>query len=400
MKIFVLTPIYATTTSMQGATPVVHYFTREWVKMGHEVTVFYLRPKFPRPYYWISKLFQHKLNTKLGMLVPVDYPRDDDYTAEGVIVHKRTLFKLIPHSNYTKRRINYAVRVISEECANTGVPDIFIGHWDNPQLEILSVLKHSFNRPACLVLHNNRFYLEKLYGEKAMELLSEMDVIGFRNKSAQFDFEGKYGKLKSSFIAYSGVSEAFIKAGRAIERSFNKPISNFIFVGSLIARKHPKEIISALNRVYPDGNYEMTFIGDGAEKEQIEKVLTETGSKGKVIFTGRIPRERIIEYLKEAEVFIMVSHSEIFGLVYLEAMALGVIPIGSKGEGIDGIIENEKNGFLCQAGSVDELTNVLQSIKNMPKQSLQTLSYNAKQTAQSFSDYGVAEHYIKSLLCF
>ena len=34
MKIFVLTPIYATTTSMQGATPVVHYFTREWVKMG------------------------------------------------------------------------------------------------------------------------------------------------------------------------------------------------------------------------------------------------------------------------------------------------------------------------------------------------------------------------------
>ena len=41
MRITILTPIYATTTEGAGATPVVHYFAREWVKMGHEVTVLY-----------------------------------------------------------------------------------------------------------------------------------------------------------------------------------------------------------------------------------------------------------------------------------------------------------------------------------------------------------------------
>ena len=70
MRLFVITPIYATTTEGDGATPVVHYFTREWVKMGHEVTVFHLQARFPRPYYWISKMFQHQLNSKLGWYLP------------------------------------------------------------------------------------------------------------------------------------------------------------------------------------------------------------------------------------------------------------------------------------------------------------------------------------------
>lgn len=397
MKLFVLTPIYATTTLQQGTTPVVHYFTREWVKMGHDVKVFYLRPKFPRPFYWISKRFQYQLSTRLGMPVHVDYPKDEDYDAEGVSVCKRTLKKLKPHSNYSRKRIKYALELISDECEKNGAPDWFIGHWDNPQLELLCALKQKYHKPTCLVLHSNKFNFERLYGENAKTMLSQMDVIGFRNKSAQTDFESKYGKPKSSFIAYSGVSEAFLDAGKCIHKPFDKPIKNFVFVGSLIARKHPKEIIIALNRAYPEGNYKMTFIGDGAEKEQIEKEFSAMGSKGEVVFTGRISREKIIDYLKESDVFVMISESEIFGLVYLEAMALGVIPIGSKNEGIDGIIENGKNGFLCKAGDVDELTSILKSLREMTTQTLQALSLEAKRTAKDYSDYGVAYNYLSSL---
>lgn len=399
MKIFVLTPIYATTTLQQGTTPVVHYFTREWVKMGHEVKVFYLRPKFPRPFYWISKRFQHQLNTRLGMLVPVDYPKDEDYDAEGVSVCKRALKKIKPHSRYSRNRIKYALGIISDECEKNGVPDWFIGHWDNPQLELLYALKQRFNKPTCLVLHSNKFNFERLFGSNAKEMLAQMDVIGFRNEAAQADFELKYGNPKSSFLAYSGVSETFLDVGKSVQKTFNKPIRNFVFVGSLIARKHPKEIITALNRAYPDGDYKITYIGDGAEKEQIEKEYAQSDSKGEVFFTGRIPREQIIDYLKESDVFVMVSHAEIFGLVYLEAMALGVIPIGSKNEGIDGIIVDGVNGFLCKSGDVDELTSILTTIKRMSPQELHVLSLKAKQTAQEYSDYGVAKNYLNSLKC-
>ena len=398
MKIFVLTPIYATTTTMQGATPVVHYFAREWVKMGHEVKVFHLGHKFPRPFYWISKRFQHQLNTRLGMLVPVNYPKDTDYEVDGVRVSKRDIKKIKPHSRYSQRQINYALGIISKECEQNGVPDWFIGHWDNPQLELLCALKQRFHKPVCLVLHSNKFDFERLYAENAKAMLAQMDVIGFRNIAAQLDFESKYGKPKKTFIAYSGVSEAFLNAGASAKKSFTTPVRNFVFVGSLINRKYPTEILTALSKAYPDGDFSMTYIGDGADKEKIEAEHKRLGSKGSIRFTGRIPREEIVDYLKQSDVFVMISKGEIFGLVYLEAMALGVIPIGSKNEGIDGIIRNGENGFLCEAGNVEELTAIISRMRMMSQDQLKQLSDNAKKTANDFSDCGVAKQYLDCLI--
>ena len=51
--------------------------------------------------------------------------------------------------------------------------------------------------------------------------------------------------------------------------------------------------------------------------------------------------------LGQSDVFVLPSVNETFGMVYLEAMSQGCIPIGTSGEGIDGIIENGKNGYLC-----------------------------------------------------
>ena len=397
MKIFVLTPIYATTTSMQGATPVVHYFTREWVKMGHEVTVFQFLAKYPRLMYWVGRHFQHQLNTRLGMLVPVETPMEDDYVVDGVIVHCRCLKKMMPHSLYKKERLQQAIDMITDEIAHNGIPDWFVGHWDNPQLELLDALKKRYGKPTCLVLHSNGFDFEKKYEEKGLKMLGNLDVIGFRSLIAQQNFVIKYGVPKRSFIASSGVSEAFLLAGDEQPRLVQQPIRNFIFVGSLIARKYPTEIITALSHVYPKGNFTMTFIGDGDERAKIEEEYNKLGKIGVLKFTGRIPREEIIQYLKESDVFVMISKAEVFGLVYLEAMALGVIPVGSRNEGIDGVIRDGENGFLCKAGDVDELTSVLDRIKNMSNERIEQISLKAKETAQEFSDKGVAEKYINAL---
>ena len=397
MRIVLVTPIYATTTQGSAATPVVHYFTREWARMGHSVKVYHFVPRFPKLFYCFAKLFQHQLNTRLGMLVPTDFPKDSDYVANGVEVCCRGLRKIKPHSRYSQKQIGEALRLIEHDCKANGFPDVFVGHWDNPQLDILCDLKNRFHKPVCLVLHNNKFHLEDIYGTQTREMLSQMDIIGFRNRTALNDYEAKYGKPKSSFIAYSGVAQAFLDAGVSLHRAFERPVNRFVFVGSLIARKYPRLIVQALNKVYPDGNYRMTYIGDGAERNLIEKDLAQISVKGDVVFTGRIPREQIIDYLRDAEVFVMISKAEIFGLVYLEAMAMGVIPVGSKNEGIDGIVQDGVNGFLCQAGNAEELCNVLTKIREMNPKDLSAMSQKAKETAQSFSDANVAKEYINAL---
>ena len=398
MKLFVLTPIYATSTTKQGATPVVHYFTREWAKMGNVVTVFHLAPKYPAPLYWVGRTFQHQLNTFLGSLVPINKPFDEDFETEGVKVRRICIKKVIPHSLYSQKQLSYAEDCIVKECEANGVPDWFIGHWDNPQLEILNNLKKRFNKPICIVFHNNVFTLEKKYGKKTRTLLKNVDVIGFRSIAGRQNFIYKYGEPKQSFIAYSGVSAPFLKAGEESKHVVKGPIHNFASVGSLISRKYPVAIVTGLHKAFPKGDFCVTFIGDGAEKEAIIEEHRRLGGKGIVKFTGRIPREEIIRHLKLADVFIMISKDEIFGLVYLEAMALGLIPIGSKNEGIDGIIQDGYNGFLCNAGNSEELARVLKDMKNMPSEVLERISKNAKETAKEYSDESVAKKYLEELV--
>ena len=396
MKLYVITPIYATTTEGDGATPLVHYFAREWVKMGHEVTAFNFMARFPRPYYWVGKMFQHQLNSRLGMLVPTHCPHDEDFKAEGVKVIRRTMTKYKPHTEYTSTNINYALSIIRNECEKNGVPDYFIGHWDSPCMEILPKLKQEFGKPIVIVLHSNQFCFEKRHGDYAVEVLKQFDVIGFRNRAAQEDFERNYFKPAKSFICYSGVSEAFLSAGEGLEKSFDEPIKNFIYTGSLIARKHSIELYEALCKSYPEGDFLIKYVGDGAERANIEADYA-AKKLGKVEFTGRIPRESVIEHLKQADVFAMISKNEVFGLVYIEAMALGLIPIGSRNEGIDGIIVDGVNGFLCEAGNVGELVDIITKIKKMPKKELQKISLAARKTALDFSDSRVAEKYIDEI---
>lgn len=396
MKIFLITPIYATTTEGSGATPVVHYFAKEWVKQGHEVQVINLRARFPRIFYWISKRFQHQLNSRLGMLVPTKCPVEEDYIADGVSIHRKLMKKLMPHSEYKHSEIIRAVDLISRYCDQYGIPDVFIGHWHNPQLEVLTELKKKYGVKTALVLHENKFSMEKVYGDKLHTLLSQIDVIGFRNPSAKADYISRYGEPKSSFIAYSGVSANFLEAGEDFAPSFDGDVKKFVFVGSLIARKHPVAIVKALDSAYVDKPYSMTFVGDGVERANAESSLN-TDSKGQLKFTGRIARDEVMNHLREAQVFVMISEAEIFGLVYLEAMAFGLIPIGSRNEGIDGIIKDGENGFLCEAGNEKELEAIIRRIQSMSQEELERMSARAKQTAFDYSDSGVAKRYIESL---
>ena len=116
-----------------------------------------------------------------------------------------------------------------------------------------------------------------------------------------------------------------------------------------------------------------------------------------VTFWGHIDRNRVQEILTNAECFIMISAKETFGLVYLEAMAKGLITIASKNEGMDGVIINGTNGFLCNAGDSFALKNIIDKINNMTNDELTNISRNAIKTAIGLTDKKVAATYIHAI---
>ena len=97
--------------------------------------------------------------------------------------------------------------------------------------------------------------------------------------------------------------------------------------------------------------------------------------------------------MREADVFVMVSSPETFGLVYIEAMAQGCITIGSLNEGIDGIIENRKNGFLVSAADVNELTSCFKEIYSMGHEQKKNIITSAYRDASKMTDSCMAEAY-------
>ena len=93
----------------------------------------------------------------------------------------------------------------------------------------------------------------------------------------------------------------------------------------------------------------------------------------------------------------MLSKNETLGLVYLEAMAMGCITICSKNEGVDGIIKHGENGFLCEADNLNELIELIISIKNLSIEQRQKISNNAISTMANFTNSNIAKKYLDLL---
>ena len=97
----------------------------------------------------------------------------------------------------------------------------------------------------------------------------------------------------------------------------------------------------------------------------------------------------------------MVSSFETFGLVYLEAMATGNIVIGAKGEGIEGIIKNNINGFLCTPRDKKELAQTLaRIITGSSKKELEDSVTRSRETVLNYTEEKAAKNYLENIIKF
>ena len=93
-QILVLTPIYPASDISKGWTPVVHYFAREWVRMGHRVLVVNYQARFPNLYYRLARPIKKTISSKLGFTIMSKGVDERKYEIEGVPVYRICLKKL------------------------------------------------------------------------------------------------------------------------------------------------------------------------------------------------------------------------------------------------------------------------------------------------------------------
>jgi len=106
-----------------------------------------------------------------------------------------------------------------------------------------------------------------------------------------------------------------------------------VTVGHLIARKRHADVIEALALLapgHPALRYEI--VGNGPERAALEALATARNVRDRVDFTGQLPPEQAHRHAARAELFVLPSVDEAFGVAYIEAMAAGVPAIGCEHE--------------------------------------------------------------------
>ncbi|BAZ16527.1 group 1 glycosyl transferase [Calothrix sp. NIES-4071] len=137
-------------------------------------------------------------------------------------------------------------------------------------------------------------------------------------------------------------------------------------VGRLHTSKGHDTVIQAVKCLVDAGKLvNLTIIGAGSELENLKTLAAKLEISHLVEFTGSLSEDQIIEKMLQADAFVLASHAEPLGVVYMEAMAMEVATIGTNAGGVPEIITDGKNGLLIPPRDVTALTRALiQLIEN------------------------------------
>jgi len=123
-------------------------------------------------------------------------------------------------------------------------------------------------------------------------------------------------------------------------------------IGRLAEEKNFYTLLDAVAQVMSQQDaVRLLLIGDGPQRNELEKHTRKLGIADKVKFTGRIPFEQIPNHLKAADLFVFASVTETQGLVTLEAMATGLPVVAVDASGTSDAVVNGQEGLLTENDS-------------------------------------------------
>lgn len=202
-------------------------------------------------------------------------------------------------------------------------------------------------------------------------LLHLMDKIIFGSQHQQKRWSKNYFlNNKTVLTIHNGVDLGFFNPGNlagareTIRKSLG--ISDSEILVGMVAQFRPEKAYSDLVRatkilVEKGQSVKLLLVGDGSERQHIERLVISSGLDNRVIFSGQLPDVR--PQLLAMDVFVLTSTSvETFSNAALEAMAMGKPVVLSRLSGAPEMVEDGKNGYLYEPGNVSDLIKKLENM--------------------------------------
>jgi len=230
-------------------------------------------------------------------------------------------------------------------------------------------------RGSDVPFYNKRFYLlDKLIFKKLSVKVWRNAEKVIANSQGLKDLALKANPSQRIEVIYNGIDAKEFKPDLA--KKMGETIK-LISVGRLIPRKGYDYLIKALEGL---SGFELTLIGDGDQKEYLEKLAKRKGVG--VNFLGKIEHNLIRDYLKKADIFILPSLNEGMPNAILEAMASGLAIIATDTGGSAELIQG--NGFVIEKGNVGQIQeSLIKFLEN--KEQMRLMGNRSREIAENLS---------------
>ncbi len=166
-------------------------------------------------------------------------------------------------------------------------------------------------------------------------------------------------------------------------------------VGRLSDEKGFDLLIEAVTRLIEAGlNVGLAIIGEGVERERLEKQIAESGHLDRIQLLGyRSDTKSLYEAM---DLYVLSSHREGLPNVVLEAMAMEVPVVATRIAGIPKLVQDRENGLLVEAGEVSQIESAIREIMLNPELR-ERLTRNARETIENEFSFSVRMEKVRAI---
>lgn len=208
--------------------------------------------------------------------------------------------------------------------------------------------------------------LECLYNLTfAKYLLKRVDGIGCKTPKAA-EYIRKYNKTQNIEITAIGLDISKFEQQRTAENIWIKklqisPSSKvLLYIGVIESRRHVDLLLDVLERL-PD-EYTLIIVGEGSQKEILKNRAAVGVYSKRVKWLDKMKQEELSNIYRIADLFLLASDYEIYGMVILESMYLKVPVLSTATGGALAIIQDDVNGYLIESFNVQDWVEKIKEI--------------------------------------
>ena len=204
------------------------------------------------------------------------------------------------------------------------------------------------------------FLFDKLFGTY---ILKHIAGVGCKTEAATTFLKGFYNRSYLPTPVGLDESRFFIKENNVdikAQYGINVDSKVLLYIGVIEKRRHVDALIKALSKL--PKTFVLLIVGNGGEKKANMELMKNLQIEDRVYFIPKQPQEKLPSIYNAADLFLLASDYEIYGMVILESMYYNVPVLSTKTGGARSLIKDNETGYLIDSLNSDEWAFKIKSI--------------------------------------